>query len=80
MDELETLRQKLLAEIKQVEDDLKSPLEPWDPNSGEVSPMVTRRHRNKELVELLDLYDRCFPDPKQVLETLRERYHERPLY
>ena len=79
MSELEKLRQKLLAEIKQITEELGKPVRPWNPNSGEISPMVRRRERNMELVKLNDLYDRCFPNPKWILETLRERYAERPL-
>lgn len=78
--ELEWLRQRLLAEIKAAEDYFQEPLLPWSPDSGEISPMVRRFHKNDELIKLRDLYDRCFPNPQRILDTLRERYRERPLY
>ncbi len=78
--ELEELRLKLLAEIESIKKELWQPVNPWNPDSGEISPMVRRRQRNEELIKLQDLYDRCFPKMERVLDLLRERYRERVLY
>jgi hypothetical protein len=77
--ELDYFKRKMRHEIWVLENYLKSPVNPWSPDSGEISPMVERREKNEKLAKLRDLYERCFPDPQRVLDLLRERYRERPL-
>jgi hypothetical protein len=68
-----------MGEISVLESYLRSPVEPWNPDSSEINPMVERREKNEKLVKLKDLYERCFPNKATVLDLLRERYRERPL-